>query len=163
MLLLRRRWKAPALNYRLAKEGSFVIELPSSFSPELTIAAVLDADRQSDLIPFTKVRRVDDELLTRTDLSVLGAWGRKIGFDDPMQIVRMSPRVPGAVGVRVNKLGRVITGWVEVEALPSVDGSRLFWRQHIQVRGLPRWLNPLVAKTARAGYRRILQQLLRAP
>lgn len=93
-----------------------------------------------------------------------------VGFDDPMEVVAWSPPGAGrAVGrCRLVKRGRVVRGWAEIEVYgPEADTGygegpvRVVWREEIGVRGVPRALDPLVARTARAVFTRVLDGLLR--
>jgi hypothetical protein len=94
-----------------------------------------------------------------------------VGFDDPMEVVGWSP--PGAgrpVGrCRLVKRGRVVRGWAEIEVYgPEADTGdgagpvRVVWREEIGVRGVPRVLDPLVARAARPVFTRVLDGLLRS-
>ncbi|MFW6690484.1 SRPBCC family protein [Streptomyces sp. MAR4 CNX-425] len=94
----------------------------------------------------------------------------RVGFDDPMEVVAWAPPGAGrAVGrCRLVKRGRVVRGWAEIEVyVPAADpGSaagpvRVVWREEIGVRGVPRALDPLVARAARRVFARVLDGLLR--
>ncbi|UQX00069.1 SRPBCC family protein [Streptomyces sp. RerS4] len=84
----------------------------------------------------------------------------RITFDDPMDVVRWEP--PRLV--RLEKRGRVVTGWAEIELHPSsAGGTEVHWRESIRVRGVPRFLDPLTAGAARLLFGRTVTGLLRAP
>lgn len=99
-----------------------------------------------------------------------------VGFDDPMEVVEWSPPRAGrpAGRCRLVKRGRVVRGWAEIEVYGGVCGPeadaapeagrgrvRVVWREEIGVRGVPRALDPLVARTARLVFTRVLDGLLR--
>ncbi|MEO3978347.1 SRPBCC family protein [Streptomyces sp. CAU 1734] len=106
----------------------------------------------------------------------------RIGFDDPMEIVRWDPpaapqeageageggdAAEGAAGsagtgrCRMEKRGRVITGWAEIEVRPHGRGSLVIWVEELRIRPLPRFLDPLVARVGRIVFGRALDGLLR--
>ncbi|MFF3326851.1 SRPBCC family protein [Streptomyces sp. NPDC002889] len=88
------------------------------------------------------------------------AIGRR-GFDDPMEVVRWEPPAPGRAGVcRLEKRGRVILGWAEIEVLSAGRGSVVVWTEELRIRPLPRLLDPLVARVGRAVFGRALDGLL---
>ncbi|MEU3048381.1 SRPBCC family protein [Streptomyces sp. NPDC006984] len=90
--------------------------------------------------------------------------GDRLGFDDPMEIVRWSPPSPGRAGVcRLEKRGRVVTGWAWIEVHPTWSGSVVLWVEGLRVRGVPGLLDPLVARAGRAVFGRALDRLLASP
>ncbi|GAA2252244.1 hypothetical protein GCM10010232_45660 [Streptomyces amakusaensis] len=96
-----------------------------------------------------------------TVLVMRSAVGR-IGFDDPMEIVRWEPPGRDRAGhCRLEKRGALITGWAEIEVLPRGPGSVVVWSEELRVRPLPRPLDPLVARVGRRVFGRALDGLLR--
>ncbi|GHI84058.1 hypothetical protein Sxan_14220 [Streptomyces xanthophaeus] len=90
----------------------------------------------------------------------------RITFDDPMEVVLWQPPTPGAPGtpglVRLEKRGRTVTGWAEIEVRPvPAGGSEVHWRESLRVRPLPRFLDPLVTAAGRVFFGRALRGLLR--
>ncbi|MGI5353764.1 SRPBCC family protein [Streptomyces sp. CA-252508] len=92
-----------------------------------------------------------------------------VGFDDPMEVVRCEPPEPdgGAGGVppsglcRLEKRGRVVAGWAEIEVRETSPGAvRVTWTEEVRVRGLPRALDPVVARAGRLLFGRALSGLL---
>ncbi|MEU8774834.1 hypothetical protein [Streptomyces sp. NPDC048606] len=82
----------------------------------------------------------------------------RITFDDPMEVVVWEP----PLRVRLEKRGRVVTGWAEIELQPcSSGGTEVRWRESIRVRGVPRFLDPLTAGAARLLFGHTLTGLLR--
>lgn len=71
----------------------------------------------------------------------------RITFDDRMEVVVWRPPAEGSPGlVRLEKRGRTVTGWAEIEIRPlAAGGAEIHWREDLRVRGLPRALDPLVA------------------
>ncbi|MGP4114879.1 SRPBCC family protein [Streptomyces sp. 4N509B] len=94
----------------------------------------------------------------------------RLGFDDPMEVVAWSPPPDdggGGVGFcRMEKRGRVITGWAEIEVHPgrgpgSGEGSRVLWREEAHLRGTPRLLDAPATWCARQAFTRLVRALLR--
>ncbi|MFJ4777575.1 SRPBCC family protein [Streptomyces sp. NPDC088762] len=86
----------------------------------------------------------------------------RITFDDPMEVTVWRPPAPGIPGlVRLEKRGRAVTGWAEIEVRPlAPDGTEVHWREELRVRGLPHALDPLVLAAGRLLFRRALARLL---
>ncbi|WP_175409625.1 SRPBCC family protein [Streptomyces sp. TRM64462] len=90
----------------------------------------------------------------------------RLGFDDPMEIVRWEPPRPGgdgpAAGVcRVVKYGRLLGGWAEITVRAEAGGARVTWVEELRVRGLPRRCDALLTPVARRVFGRALDRLLR--
>ncbi|MFE3284231.1 SRPBCC family protein, partial [Streptomyces sp. NPDC059233] len=62
-----------------------------------------------------------------------------------MEVVLWRPPAGTEPGlVRLEKLGRTVTGWAEIEIHRSpTGGSEVQWREDLRLRGLPRALDPL--------------------
>ena len=101
-------------------------------SVEQTWRAVMDWSRQGEWIPATRVRAtagsgdaVGDRVVARTALG-------RLGFDDPMEIVRWEP--PHVCEVR--HLGRVVRGTGTFVVEPAGAGrSRFVWSEQLTVPG----------------------------
>ncbi|MFJ9593844.1 SRPBCC family protein [Streptomyces virginiae] len=87
----------------------------------------------------------------------------RITFDDRMEVVVWRPPADGSPGlVRLEKRGRAVTGWAEIEIRAlATDGSEVHWREELRVRGLPRALDPAVAAAGRLLFTRAIARLLR--
>ena len=77
-------------------------------------------------VPFTRIRRTADGFIARTGVG-------RLAFDDPMTIARWEP------GRRVElvKRGRIVRGWAVIEVAPQGEGSRVLWREELDVIGVP--------------------------
>ena len=121
------------------------------------------------------VRHEDKVPLTRIHVSTPGPDGLgtifvahtglgPLGFDDPMEIVEWHPPQDGAPGAcRLQKRGRVMTGWAELHVTPDGDGARVSWREDIGVWRLPTLFDPLVVRSSTLLFARVLRHLLDTP
>ncbi|WP_282692321.1 SRPBCC family protein [Streptomyces sp. CC208A] len=98
--------------------------------------------------------RVGTRFTARTGLGPLG-------FDDPMEVVRWEPPRGDRPGVcRLEKYGRVVRGWAEVEVAAEGGGARVVWTEGLAVRGVPGVFDPLLARAGRVVFGRALDGLL---
>ncbi|GGR56826.1 SRPBCC family protein [Streptomyces roseolus] len=87
-----------------------------------------------------------------------------LGFDDPMEVVRWEPPHGDGPGrCRLEKYGRLVRGWAEIEVAPGPGGTRVVWTEDLSVRGLPRAFDGVLARAGRVVFGRALDNLLRAP
>uniref|UniRef100_A0AAU2JIM4 SRPBCC family protein n=1 Tax=Streptomyces sp. NBC_00049 TaxID=2903617 RepID=A0AAU2JIM4_9ACTN len=86
----------------------------------------------------------------------------RITFDDTMEVVVWNPPAEASAGlVRLEKRGRSVTGWAEIEIRPSpAGGSEIHWREELRLRHLPRLLDPVVAQAGRRLFGRAMRGLL---
>lgn len=84
-----------------------------------------------------------------------------LAVDDPMEVVRWEP--PSADGpgrCRLEKRGRTIVGWAEIEVLEAPGGTRVTWVEELRVRGLPRAADRVLALAGRRVFGRAVDCLL---
>nr|WP_202487695.1 SRPBCC family protein [Streptomyces sp. SID8354] len=86
-------------------------------------------------------------------------------FDDVMRVVRWEPpgASPGETAAgrcRIEKRGRVVAGWSEIEVARRAGGCLVVWRGEVCPRGVPGVFRPVVTRSARWLYGRILDGLL---
>lgn len=114
-------------------------------------------------------------LLTRVTVTVPGPTHKgtlvvarsgigPLGFDDPMEVTVWQPPGDDTPGLcRLEKRGRVITGWAEIEVRPGPGGrARVVWREELRVRFVPDVLDGVLERTARYVFGRALNRLLRS-
>ncbi|MEU0198297.1 MULTISPECIES: SRPBCC family protein [unclassified Streptomyces] len=119
--------------------------------------------RHGDVVPLTRVR-VEPPAPTRRGTLVVARSGvGPLAFDDPMEITVWQPPQDGAPGLcRLEKRGRVVRGWAELEVRPGPGGrARVVWREEIRVRPLPSLFDGVLRRSARYVFGRALNRLLR--
>ncbi|PZT70713.1 SRPBCC family protein [Streptomyces sp. SW4] len=87
------------------------------------------------------------------------------GFDDPMEVTVWRPPQGDTPGLcRLEKRGRVVRGWAEIEVGPGPGGrARVRWREEADVRALPSLLDGAVRASGRYAFGREVNHLLRHP
>ncbi|MEV0241147.1 SRPBCC family protein [Streptomyces sp. NPDC050674] len=121
--------------------------------------------RHGGAVPLTVVR-VEPPGPTREGTLVVARSGAgPLFFDDPMEVTVWQPPEGGAAGVcRLEKRGRVVLGWAELEVRPGPGGrARVIWREEIRVRFLPSLFDGVVRRSSRYVFGRALNRLLRQP
>ncbi|MEW2554018.1 SRPBCC family protein [Streptomyces zhihengii] len=122
---------------------------------------VTDWPAHSAGVPLTSVSVTTPGPVGTGTVFVARTGAGRAGFDDPMEIVRWEPPAPDRAGVcRLEKRGRVVTGWAEIEVHPAAAGSVVLWTEELRVRGLPRALDPLLTRAGRIVFGRALDGLL---
>lgn len=112
-------------------------------------ARVTDWARHGDFVPLTRIA------LTPQGFDAFTGVGG-VGFHDPMDVVEW--REPSFC--RLEKRGRVVTGWAELQVEPHAAGSRVTWREDIQVWGMPRFMDGVTRASSRALFSRVIDGLL---
>jgi hypothetical protein len=84
-------------------------------------------------------------------------------FDDLMEVTVWRPPADGEAGLcRLEKRGRMVLGWAEIEVRPGPGGrSRVEWREEVRIRFLPRAFDGVLERTARTVFGRAVNRLLR--
>ncbi|MDA5280724.1 SRPBCC family protein [Streptomyces sp. Isolate_45] len=121
-----------------------------------------DWERHGAQVPLTRTI-IETEPPTHVGTRFTARTGvGRITFDDTMEVVRWQPPAPPSAGlVRLEKRGRAVTGWAEIEVRPLPSGgTEAHWREDLRVRGLPRLLDPLTVVAGRLVFTRALTRLL---
>ncbi len=118
-------------------------------TPVETWERLTDWERHARFVPLTRITRTDRGFVARTGLG-------PVGFDDPMDIVEW--REPSFC--RLEKRGRRVTGWAELNVDPFGAGSRVTWREDLHVRGLPGMFDGLTRAASRRLFSRVIDGLL---
>ncbi|PNG16778.1 Immediate-early protein 2 [Streptomyces cahuitamycinicus] len=119
--------------------------------------------RHGDAVPLTVVRAVPPGPTREGTLVVARSGVGALAFDDPMEVTVWQPPRDGAPGLcRLEKRGRVVLGWAELEVRPGPGGrSRVVWREEIRVRFVPSLFDGVVRRSSRYVFGRTLNRLLR--
>ncbi|MEU6777421.1 SRPBCC family protein [Streptomyces sp. NPDC046759] len=119
--------------------------------------------RHADAVPLTRVRVLTPGPTGVGTRFVARSGVGPLAFDDVMEVTVWRPPVAGEGGLcRLEKRGRVVLGWAEIEVLPGPGGrSRVEWREELSVRFLPRLFDGVLGTTARVMFGRAANRLLR--
>jgi hypothetical protein len=119
--------------------------------------------RHAEAVPLTRVT-VTTPGPTREGTVVVARSGiGPLSFDDPMVITVWQPPGDDTPGrCRMEKRGRVVTGWAEIEVRPGPGGrARVLWREELGVRWLPGVFDGVLRGAARYTFGRAVNRLLR--
>ncbi|MFF0199872.1 SRPBCC family protein [Streptomyces sp. NPDC005017] len=121
-----------------------------------------DWPRHGDAVPLTRVTATPAPPTRQGTVVVARSGLGPLGFDDRMDVTVWRPPADGGPGLcRLEKRGRVVRGWAEIEVLPEPDGrTGVLWREELGVRFLPGAVDPLLGATARATFGRAVDRLL---
>lgn len=141
------------------------------FSFERTVPLPLDEawrrltqwPRHADVVPLTRITVITSEPTREGTRFVARSGLGPLAFDDLMEVTLWHPPADGEPGLcRLEKRGRIILGWAEIEVRPGPGGrSRVVWRQELRIRFLPRLFDGLVARASRTVFGRAANRLLR--
>ncbi|MFD3841902.1 SRPBCC family protein [Streptomyces sp. NPDC058642] len=142
---------------------NFLLERTAPLPPDEAWRRLTRWSRHGDVVPLT---RVTVESAGPTGVGTVFVARTGVGpftFDDRMEVTVWRPPVSGAGGLcRLEKRGRVVTGWAEIEVGPGPGGrSRVLWREELGFRFLPRVMDPVVRRVAGYVFGRAVNRLLR--
>ena len=136
----------------------FVIERVTPLPPAEAWRRLTTWERHSNTVPLTRITVRTPPPSGPGTVFVARTGVGRLGFDDPMRVTAWEPERH----CRLEKTGRTVTGWAEIDVLPGSSGSIVRWREDLRVRGVPRALDPVTVTTARFIFGRVLDTLLRA-
>jgi hypothetical protein len=121
--------------------------------------------RHGEVVPLTRVSVVPPAPTGPGTVVVARSGAGPLSFEDPMEIMVWQPPEDGAPGLcRLEKRGRVVLGWAELEVRPGPGGrARVVWREEIRIRLLPSLFDGALRTSARYVFGRALNRLLRSP
>ncbi|MBK5216657.1 MAG: SRPBCC family protein [Propionibacteriales bacterium] len=138
------------------------IEQMTELSVEEAWGRVTEWERHADFVPFTVIDVVEAPgggvgtvLTARTALA-------GVGFDDPMEVTVWEPPGSEIARCRIEKRGRIVSGWAEIEIVGASAGSRVRWVEEIQMARVPHAFDTLTRWSSRWLFARTLRGLLDA-
>lgn len=119
--------------------------------------------RHAEAVPLTRIRVLTDGPTSVGTRLVARSGIGPLALDDVMEVTVWRPPADGEGGLcRLEKRGRVVRGWAEIEVLPGPGGrSRVLWLEELRVRFLPRAFDGVLERTARVVFGRAVNRLLR--
>ncbi|POX43679.1 Immediate-early protein 2 [Streptomyces sp. Ru71] len=123
-----------------------------------------DWPRHGDVVPLTRVTVLTPSPTREGTVIVARTGLGPLGFDDRMEVTVWQPPTEDTPGLcRLEKRGRIVLGWAELEARPGPGGrTRVEWREELRLRFLPTLADPVLAAAARGVFGRAVNRLLRA-
>lgn len=121
--------------------------------------------RHGEVVPLTRVAVVTPPPTGEGTVVVARSGLGPLAFDDRMEVTVWRPPTDDGPGMcRLEKQGRVVRGWAEIEVRPGPGGrSRVVWREELGVRWLPGVFDPVLERAARFVFGRAVNRLLRRP
>lgn len=121
--------------------------------------------RHADVVPLTRVTLVTPGPNREGTVFVARTGIGPFAFADRMEVTVWCPPDDGGPGLcRLEKRGRAVRGWAEIEVRPGPGGrTRVIWREELRPRLLPSVLDPLLRPLVRAVFGRAANRLLRRP
>ncbi len=118
-------------------------------SQEDAWSRLTDWKRHGEFVPLTTIGLTASGFVAHTGVGPLA-------FDDPMEITIWRP----PAYCRLEKRGRVVTGWTEIEIEPAGERTRVTWREDLHVTGMPRFMDGATRASSRALFSRVIDRLL---
>ncbi|MEU5083228.1 MULTISPECIES: SRPBCC family protein [Streptomyces] len=121
--------------------------------------------RHAGAVPLTRIRvltppptRAGTRFVARSGLG-------PFAVDDVMEVTLWRPPTGNTGGLcRLEKRGRVVLGWAEIEVRPGPGGrSRVVWREELRVALLPRVFDGALERASRLLFGRAADRLLERP
>ncbi|MCX5172264.1 MULTISPECIES: SRPBCC family protein [Streptomyces] len=121
--------------------------------------------RHGDVVPLTRVTVVTPPPTREGTVFVARTGVGPLAVDDRMEVTVWCPPVGDEPGLcRLEKRGRIVRGWAEIEVRPGPGGrARVIWREELRVRPLPSAADPLLGSASRRMYGQAVNRLLRRP
>jgi hypothetical protein len=143
----------------------FSLERTAPLAPDEAWRRLTAWHRHGDAVPLTRVR-VSTPPPTGVGTVVVARSGlRPLSVDDTMEVTVWQPPHDGAPGrCRLEKRGRLVRGWAEIEVRPGPGGrARVVWREELDVRLLPSLFDGVLGRSGRYVFGRAVNRLLRQP
>ncbi|MBO7934690.1 MULTISPECIES: SRPBCC family protein [Streptomyces] len=121
--------------------------------------------RHGDVVPLTRITVVTPPPTREGTVFVARTGVGPLAVDDRMEVTVWCPPEGDEPGLcRLEKRGRIVRGWAEIEVRPGPGGrARVIWREELRVRPLPSAADPLLGSASRRMYGQAVNRLLRRP
>lgn len=122
-----------------------------------------DWPAHADQVPLTRIEvRTPGPTKVGTVFVARTALPGRVAFDDPMEVVAWQPPTAEGPGhCRLEKRGKVVTGWAEIEVRAEGGVTHVRWSEELRVGPLPRLFDQVTARVGRAVFGRAVDGLLR--
>jgi hypothetical protein len=142
---------------------NFQLERTAPLSPDEAWRRLTEWPRHGEVVPLTRVTVVTPGPNREGTVFVARSGLGPLAVDDRMEITVWRPPAEDSPGLcRLEKRGRVVLGWAEIEVRPGPGGrARVVWREELRVRPLPGLFDPPLRAAARWMFGRAANRLLR--
>jgi len=142
---------------------TFELERTVPLPPEEAWNRLTEWHRHGDVVPLTRVTVRTPAPTGEGTVFVARTGLGPLSFDDRMEVTVWQPPSETEPGLcRLEKQGRVVLGWAEIEVRLGPGGrARVTWREELRMRFLPGGLDPVVRVVARGVFGRAVNRLLR--
>jgi hypothetical protein len=144
---------------------TFSLERTAPLPPAEAWRRLTTWHRHGAAVPLTRVT-VTPAAPTGPGTLVVARTGLgPLAFEDPMEVTVWCPPLDDVPGhCRLEKRGRLVRGWAEIDVRPGPGGrSRVIWREELDVRLLPSAFDGVLAGAGRYVFGRAVNRLLRHP
>ncbi|SEO91912.1 SRPBCC family protein [Actinacidiphila rubida] len=138
----------------------FEIERTTPLPPAEAWRRLTAWERHTSTVPLTRIDVRTPPPTGRGTVFVARTGLGPLGFDDPMEVTDWQPERH----CRLEKRGRVVLGWAEIDVLPDPaggPGALVRWREDVRVRAVPRGLDPVTTTAGRLIFGRVVDTLLK--
>ncbi|MGW1777999.1 SRPBCC family protein [Streptomyces sp. NPDC002143] len=144
---------------------TFRLERTAPLSLDEAWRRLTEWHRHGDVVPLTRVTVLTPPPTRAGTVFVARSGFGPFAFDDRMEVTSWCPPTEDEPGLcRLEKRGRVVLGWAEIEVRPGPGGrTRVIWREELRVRLLPSLCDPLLRTASRRVFGRAVNRLLRRP
>ncbi|CCK26526.1 hypothetical protein BN159_2147 [Streptomyces davaonensis JCM 4913] len=144
---------------------NFQLERTVPLRLDETWRRLTDWPRHGRVVPLTRVTVVTPGPNREGTVFVARSGVGPLAFDDRMEVTVWRPPTEDAPGLcRLEKRGRVVLGWAEIEVRPGPGGrARVLWREELRVRLLPGLFDGPLRTASRYVFGRAVNSLLRMP
>ncbi|MBV7695920.1 SRPBCC family protein [Streptomyces sp. TRM70350] len=143
--------------------ATFLLERTAPLPPPEAWRRLTDWPRHGAVVPLTRVTVLTAPPTHEGTVFVARSGLGPLAFDDRMEVTVWQPPTDDAPGrCRLEKRGRAVRGWAEIEVHPGPGGrAHVVWREEIRVRLLPPFLDGALERAARWMFGRAANRLLR--